>query len=91
MAWLFRPVSVAGMSRVGRYLQYEVAGLARIGGRYEPYWPGSYLQYGAIRSRSGRYLPYGVAVLGRSGGRYESYWPLVAVCGGCSGPYRWPL
>ena len=39
MAWLFLPVSLAGMSRVGRYLLYEVAVLARVGGRYEPYWP----------------------------------------------------
>ena len=34
-----QPVSVAGMSRSGRYLLYEVAVLARIAGRYEPYWP----------------------------------------------------
>ena len=27
------------MSRGGRYLLYEVAALARVGGRYEPYWP----------------------------------------------------
>ena len=27
------------MSRIGRYLLYEVAVLARIAGRYEPYWP----------------------------------------------------
>ena len=27
------------MSRTGRYLLYEVAALARIAGRYEPYWP----------------------------------------------------
>ena len=39
MAWLFWPVSLAVMSRIGRYLLYEVAALARIGGRYEPYWP----------------------------------------------------
>ena len=38
-AWLFGPVSLAVMSRVGRYLLYEVAVLARIAGRYEPYWP----------------------------------------------------
>ena len=34
-----QPVSVAGMSRSGRYLLYEVAVLARITGRYELYWP----------------------------------------------------
>ena len=38
-AWLLWPVSVAVMSRIGRYLPYGVAVLARIGGRYEPYWP----------------------------------------------------
>ena len=38
-AWLFWPVSLAAMSRIGRYLLYEVAVLARIAGRYEPYWP----------------------------------------------------
>ena len=30
-------VSVAVMSRIGHYLLYEVAVLARIGGRYYPY------------------------------------------------------
>ena len=39
MVWLLWPVSVAGMSRIGRYLPYGVAVLTRIGGRYEPYWP----------------------------------------------------
>ena len=39
MKWLFWPVSVAGMARIGRYLPCEVAVLARIGGRYDPYWP----------------------------------------------------
>ena len=41
MKRLLWPVSVAVMSRVGRYLmyEYEVAVLARIGGRYEPCWP----------------------------------------------------
>ena len=37
--WLFWPVSLAVMSRIGRYLPYGVAVLARIAGRYEPYWP----------------------------------------------------
>ena len=32
-------VSVAVISRVARYLPCGVAVLARIGGRYEPYWP----------------------------------------------------
>ena len=39
MKRLLWPVSVAVMSRTGRYLLYEVAALARVGGRYEPYWP----------------------------------------------------
>ena len=39
MAWLFWPVSVDVMSRIGRYLPYGVAVLARIAGRYEPCWP----------------------------------------------------
>ena len=36
MAWRFWPVSVAAMSRAGRYLPYGVAALARVGGRHEP-------------------------------------------------------
>ena len=39
MKRLLGPVSLAALSRSGRYLRYEVAVLARIGGRYEPYWP----------------------------------------------------
>ena len=39
MAWLCWPVSVAVVSRIGRYLPYGVAVLTRTGGRYEPYWP----------------------------------------------------
>ena len=39
MKWLFWPVSVAVMTRIGRYLPYGVALLARIAGCYEPYWP----------------------------------------------------
>ena len=38
MKWLFWPVSVAVMSRIGRSLLYEVADLACIGGRVGPYW-----------------------------------------------------
>ena len=64
------------MSRVGRYLLYEAAALARIAGRYDPYWL--------------LVLPE-VAVLARIGGRYEPYWPVFAVWRGCAGPYRWPL
>ena len=45
----------------------------------------------AVMTSIGRYVPYGVAVLARIGGRYELYWPLLAVRGGCSGPWRWPL
>ena len=39
MKWLRWPVSVAAMTRTGRRLPYGVAVLARIAGRYEPYWP----------------------------------------------------
>ena len=38
VAWLFWPVSLAVMSRIGRYLLYEVAAMARIVGRYGLYW-----------------------------------------------------
>ena len=86
MAWLFWPVSLAVMSRIGRYLLCGVAGLARIAGRYEPHlaficcmkrlcWPVSL----AVMSRIGRYLLYGVAVLARIAGRYKPYCPLFAV------------
>ena len=39
MKWLLWPVSVAAMARIGRYLLYGAAALARIGGRYGPCWP----------------------------------------------------
>ena len=39
LRWWLWPVSVAAMSRIGRYLLCEVAALACTGGRYEPYWP----------------------------------------------------
>ena len=98
MKWLFWPVSVAVVSRTGRCLLPDAAALARVGGRYEPYWRlfavWKWLPWPvsvAVMSRGGRYLPHGVAVLARIAGRYEPYWPLVAVWRGCSGPYRWPL
>ena len=81
------------MSRTGRYLLYEVAGLARIAvlavicNMKWLFWHVSV----AVMSRVGRYLLYEVAVLARIGGRYEPYWPLLAVWRGCSGPCRWPL
>ena len=44
------------MSRIGRYVLSEVVALARIGGRYEPYWP---LHEVAVLARiGGRYDPY---------------------------------
>ena len=52
------------MSRIGRYLLYEVPVLPRIAGRYEPYWP---------------LMSCGVAVLARIAGRHEPCWPLFAV------------
>ena len=39
MKWLFWPVSVAAMTRIGRYLLHEAVVLARIDGRYDPRWP----------------------------------------------------
>ena len=85
MAWLFWPVSVAVMSRTGRDVPYAVAVLARIGGRYEPYWPLFVVwrccpgPYRWPLSHTGRYLLREVAVLARIGGCYEPYWPLVAL------------
>ena len=64
------------MSRIGRYLLCEEAALARIAGRYEPYWP---------------FFLCGEAVLARVAGRYEPYWPLYAVRRSYAGPYRRPL
>ena len=51
MKWLVWPVSVAAMSRIGRYLLREGAVLARIAGRYEPHWP----LYVVRRGSSGSY------------------------------------
>ena len=48
---VFWPVSVAAISRIGRYLLSEVAVLARIGGRYEPCWP----LFAVWRGCSGQY------------------------------------
>ena len=39
MKSLVWPVSLAVMSRIGRYLPHGVAVLARVAGRYEPCWP----------------------------------------------------
>ena len=79
-------MSVAVMSRSGRYLPHGVAAVARVGGRDEPYWPLPAVRLAwllwpipvAVMSRVGRCLPCGVAVLARIGGRYEPYWPLAA-------------
>ena len=49
--WRFWPISVAVMTRSGRYLSHGVAVLARIAGRYEPYWP----LYGVWRGSSDPY------------------------------------
>ena len=38
MKRLLWPVPVAVMSRTGRYVLYEVVVLARITGRYDPWW-----------------------------------------------------
>ena len=85
-AWLFWPVPLAVMSRIGGYLRREngVSGPHR--GPLRPalaviccvawlVWPVSL----AVMNRIGRYLPHGVAVLARVAGRYEPCWPLYAV------------
>ena len=51
MVWLFWPVSLAAMSRVGRYLLYGVAALARVGGRYQP-CPGGHACLSAVMPAS---------------------------------------
>ena len=101
MAWRFWPVSLAVMSRTGRYLPYGVAVLARTGGRYEPHWP----LFSVWRGCSGPYRwplqallaatccmkwllwPVSVAVMSRSG-RYLLYEEAaLARIGGRYGPY----
>ena len=47
MEWLFWPVSLAAVSRIGRYLLYGVAALARVGGRYQP-CPGGHACLSAV-------------------------------------------
>ena len=60
------------MSRIGRYLLCEVAVLARVGGRYDPYWP---------------LLLYEVAGLARIGGRYDPLFAVWRGCfGPCRWP-----
>ena len=79
------------MSRIGRYLLSEVAVLARVGGRYEPYWPlfavwrgcsGPY-RWPSIRliaatdtGQNSHFIQHEVAAPARVGGRYEPCWPL---------------
>ena len=58
MAWLVWPVSLAAMTRIGRYVPSV---LARIGGRDEPYSPVFFAE------RSGGSGPYLVAVMSRTG------------------------
>ena len=104
MAWLFWPLPVAAMSRTGRYLPYGVAALARIGGRYEPYWPSLAVWRGcfgpyrwplravlAVMCRMAwLFWPVSVAVMSRIG-RYLPYGVAVlAHIGGRHEPW-WPL
>ena len=63
MKRLLWPVSLAVMSRIGRY--FGVAVLARVAGRYEPHWP--FLPYEEA------------ALLAHIASRYGPYWPLLAV------------
>ena len=71
MAWLFWPVTVAAMTRTGRYLLSEVAALARITGRYEPCWPLFAVWRGAVLADICRMVwlrwPVSVAVMSRAG------------------------
>ena len=104
MAWLFWPVSVAVMASIGRSVPYGVAALARIGGRYEPYWP----LLAVWRSCSGPYRwplraalavicrmawpfwPASVAVMSRVGRYLLREVAALALIGGRYGPC-WPL
>ena len=104
MAWLFWPVSLAVMSRVGRYWPCEVAVLARIAGRYEPCWPLFAVWSGGsgpcrwplwpvlgVACRVAWLLwPVSVAAMSRSG-RYSPY--AVAVLARIAGRHEpsWPL
>ena len=83
MKWLFWPVSLAVMSRIGCYLLCEGAGLARVA---------------AGMSRIGRYLLYEVAALDRIAyvpywplgcSLRWRVWPVSVDT--ISGQYRWPL
>ena len=75
-AWLFWPVSLAVMSRIGRYLPYGVAALARIAGRHKPYWP----LFAVRRGCSGPYRWPLKAVLAASCCLRWLFWPVsVAV------------
>ena len=92
------------MSRAGHYLLCETAVLARIGGRYEPYWPllavgsgcsGPYrwplsAVLAVIRCMKWRFWPVTVADRSRTG-RYLPYG--VAVLARVAGRYEpcWPL
>ena len=93
MKWLLGPVSLAVMNRIGRYLPYGVAVLARVGGRYEPYWPLFAVWCGC----PGPYRWPVQAVLPVSCRMKWLFWPVSvaamsrAVWSGYSGPYRWPL
>ena len=62
------------INRTGRHLPYEVAVLARIGGRYQPSRraaPRRGQHQDVAISRTGRDLPYEVAALARVGARYQ--------------------
>ena len=88
-------MSLAAMSRIGRYLLYEEAALACIWPLRAVlavtcrvvwlFWPVSL----AVMSRIGRYLLCEEAVLARVAGRHEPRWAVFAVCNGCPGPCRW--
>ena len=71
------------MSRIGRYLLYEVAVLARVAGRYEPYWP----LYAVWRGCSGPYRWPLRAVLAVSCCVKRLLWPVSLAAMSRSGRY----
>ena len=90
------------MSRIGLYLLYEVATLARIGGRDEPYWPlfavwrgcsGLHrwpLVLAVMCRRVWRLWPASLAAMSRAGRYWLSEVVVLARIGGRYEPC-WPL
>ena len=102
--WLFWPVSVAVLNRIGRYLLREMAVPARITGRYEPRWPlvavwrGSPGPYrwplravlAGMRRAARLFWPISLAGMSRTGRYLLCEVAALARVGGRYGPC-WPL